>query len=449
MACDSIAKPSCEQIINILPDPFVVIDRNYRIMAANTQYRKRYGLSNGEDVVGRFCYEVSHHVNAPCSQHGEHCPLEIVFSTAQSTQVMHVHYDMNGNEEYVQLQSTPLFDDDGKVLYVGEYIFPITQKQQNTLLIGRSRPMVRMTSLLQRVAPTTTTVLLLGESGVGKECVAKYIHEYSPRSGGPFVIVDCGTLGEHLIESELFGHEKGAFTGAAGRKKGLFEVAHGGTLFIDEIAELPLTLQTKLLRVLETSTIRRLGGTEYINVDVRVITATHRDLQRMVERGEFRQDLYYRLSAFPVRIPPLRDRPDDIAALAEYFLSTSDDGDRYVPLSPEVIETLMTYDYPGNVRELRNIIERAAILAYGEDIIRPEHLVFEGPRREVVQPPGGERRALEGTSRKLLQRRHGRLTDDEVMHALEICDGHRARAAQRLGVSERTLYRYVERMRGK
>jgi len=448
MACDNIAKPSCEQIINILPDPFVVIDRNYRIMAANTQYRKRYGLGNGDDVVGRFCYEVSHRVDTPCSQHGEHCPLEIVFSTAQSTQVMHIHYDMNGNEEYVQLQSTPLFDDDGNVLYVGEYIFPISQKRQDTLLIGRSRPMVRMTSLLQRVAPTTTTVLLQGESGVGKECVAKYVHEYSPRSGGPFVIVDCGTLGENLIESELFGHEKGAFTGAAGRKKGLFEVAHGGTLFIDEIAELPLVLQTKLLRVLETGTIRRLGGTEYLNVDVRVVAATHRDLQRMVERGEFRQDLYYRLSAFPVRIPPLRDRPDDIAALAEYFLSSSDDGDRFVPLSPEVIETLMTYDYPGNVRELRNIIERAAILAYGEDIIRPEHLVFEGPRREDIQRPGGEGVSVQSGSKKLLQRRNGRLTDDEVMHALETCDGHRARAAQRLGVSERTLYRYVERMRG-
>jgi transcriptional regulator with PAS, ATPase and Fis domain len=448
MACHNIAKPSCEQIINILPDPFVVIDRNYRIMAANTQYRKRYGLSNGDDVVGRFCYEVSHHVDAPCSQHGEHCPLEIVFSTAQSTQVMHVHYDTNGNEEYVQLQSTPLFDDAGNVLYVGEYIFPVSQKRQDTLLIGRSRPMVRMTSLLQRVAPTTTTVLLQGESGVGKECVAKYVHEYSPRSGGPFVIVDCGTLGENLIESELFGHEKGAFTGAAGRKKGLFEVAHGGTLVIDEIAELPLALQTKLLRVLETGTIRRLGGTEYINVDVRVLAATHRDLQRMVERGEFRQDLYYRLSAFPVRIPSLRERPDDIAALAEHFLSSNDDGDRFVPLAPEVIETLMTYDYPGNVRELRNIVERAAILAYGEDIIRPEHLVFEGPRRQEVQQAGGERGLLEGGSRKLLQRRNGRLTDDEVMHALETCDGHRARAAQRLGVSERTLYRYVERMRG-
>ena len=448
MACNSIAKPSCEQIINILPDPFVVIDRNYRIMAANTQYRKRYGLGSGDDVVGRFCYEVSHRVDAPCSQHGEHCPLEIVFSTAQSTQVMHVHYDMNGNEEYVQLQSTPLFDDNGNVLYVGEYIFPISQKRQDTLLIGRSRPMVRMTSLLQRVAPTTTTVLLLGESGVGKECVAKYVHEYSPRMGGPFVIVDCGTLGENLIESELFGHEKGAFTGAAGRKKGLFEVAHGGTLFIDEIAELPLALQTKLLRVLETGTIRRLGGTEYINVDVRVVAATHRDLQRMVERGEFRQDLYYRLSAFPVRIPPLRDRPDDIAALAEYFLAGNEDGDRFVPLSPDVIETLMTYDYPGNVRELRNIVERAAILAYGEDIIRPEHLVFEGPRREDVQQPGGDNPMLHAGGRRLLQRRNGRLTDDEVMHALETCDGHRARAAQRLGVSERTLYRYVERMRG-
>ncbi len=447
MSCDSIAKPSCEQIINILPDPFVVIDRNYRIMAANAQYRKRYGLGNGDDVVGRLCYEVSHRVDAPCSQHGEHCPLEIVFSTGQSTQVMHVHYDMNGHEEYVQLQSTPLFDDKGKVLYVGEYIFPITQKRQDTLLIGRSRPMVRMTSLLQRVAPTTTTVLLLGESGVGKECVAKYVHEYSPRGGGPFVIVDCGTLGESLIESELFGHEKGAFTGATGRKKGLFEVAHGGTLFIDEIAELPLALQTKLLRVLETGTIRRLGGTEYINVDVRVVAATHGDLQRMVERGAFRQDLYYRLSAFPVHIPPLRDRPDDIAALAEHFLASSEDCDRFIPLSPEVIETLMTYDYPGNARELRNIIERAAILAYGEDIIRPEHLVFEGPRREESQG-GGIDMAMAVGGRRMLQRRNGRLTDDEVLHALESCDGHRAKAAQRLGVSERTLYRYVERMRG-
>lgn len=447
MGCDDVGKPSCEQIINILPDPFVVIDRQYRIIAANSQYRRRYGYDAGEDVVGRYCYEVSHHVDAPCSQHGEHCPLETVFSTGQVTQVMHIHYDKNGHEEHVQLQSTPLFDSEGKVLYVGEYVFPATQRRQDALLIGRSRPMLRMTSLLQRVAPTTTTVLLLGESGVGKECVAKYIHEYSPRADGPFVIVDCGTLGENLIESELFGHEKGAFTGATGRKKGLFEVAHGGTLFIDELAELPLALQTKLLRVLETGTIRRLGGTEYINVDVRVVTATNRDLQGMVERGEFRQDLYYRLSAFPVQIPSLRERPDDIPALAEYFLAGSEDGDRYIPLSPDVIETLMSYDYPGNVRELRNIIERAGILAYGEDIMRPEHIVFEGPRRESSVHFGTAETIVAPTGRRLLQRRNGRLNDEDVMRALEECDGHRARAAARLGVSERTLYRYVERMR--
>ena len=450
MSCENIIKPSCEQIINILPDPFVVIDRHYRIIAANNNYRRRYGFEDEQDVVGRFCYEVSHHVSSPCSQHGEHCPLESVFTTGQAAQVMHVHYDKSGREEYVQLHSTPLFDGDGKVLYVGEYIFPVTQRRQDNLLIGRSRPMLRMTSLLQRVAPTSTTVLLLGESGVGKECVAKYLHEYSPRADGAFVIVDCGTLGENLIESELFGHEKGAFTGATGRKKGLFEVAHGGTLFIDEIAELPLALQTKLLRVLETGTIRRLGGTEYINVDVRIVAATNRDLQRMVERGDFRQDLYYRLSAFPVQIPPLRDRPDDIAALAEHFLSSIEDGDRFVPLSPEVIETLMAYDYPGNVRELRNIIERAAILAYGEDLMRPEHVVFEGPRREVTyHAEGMNEPVVNSMGRRLLQRRNGRLTDEEVLRALDQCDGHRARAAQRLGVSERTLYRYVERLREK
>ena len=445
MKITDVIKPSCDQLIDILPDPFVVIDRDYRIIAANSKYRKHYGLDDTGDVVGRFCYEISHHADAPCSQHGEHCPLEEVFETGEAAQVMHVHYDKHGAEEHVQLQSTPLYDDEGNVIYVGEYIFPVSQPSEDALLIGRSRPMLRMTSLLQRVAPTQTTVLLLGESGVGKECVAKYIHEYSSRSGGPYVVVDCGTLGENLIESELFGHEKGAFTGATQRKKGLFEAAHGGTLFIDEIGELPLALQTKLLRVLETGTIRHIGGTEYINVEVRVIAATNKDLQGMVERGEFRQDLYYRLSAFPVDIPPLRERPDDIPALAEHFLNSIEDGDRYIPFSPEVIETLMTYHYPGNVRELRNVMERAAILAYGEDIMRPEHVIFEGPRGEIYS--GNNVSSEPDRSSGLLKRRHGRLSEDEVMRALDECNGHRAKAAKRLGVSERTLYRYVQKLR--
>jgi transcriptional regulator with GAF, ATPase, and Fis domain len=291
-------------------------------------------------------------------------------------------------------------------------------------------------------------VLLLGESGVGKECVAQYVHQYSSRARLPFVIVDCGTLGESLIESELFGHEKGAFTGAANRKKGLFEVAHGGTLFIDEIAELPLPLQTKLLRVLETNTIRRIGGTEYINVDVRVLAATNKDLEDMVEAGTFRQDLYYRLSAFPVNIPPLRERLDDIPALAEYFLVRMEEGDRHLPLSPEVIEALMLHDYPGNVRELRNVLERADILSYGQ-VMTPEHVVVEtGARRarpNTPEPASGH--LSEAREPNLLERRSGRYTEEAIMHALRECDGHRARAAQALGMSERTLYRYVQRLR--
>ncbi len=438
--------PSCEQIINILPDPFVVIDRGYKIIAANRNYLKHYGHTESGDVVGRFCYEVSHHVDAPCSQHGEHCPLETVFETGQPTQVMHVHYH-DGEEEHVQLHSNPLFDSDGTVRYVGEYIYPVHKpSNERSALIGRSRPMLRLTSLLQRVAPTQTSVLLLGESGVGKENVAEYVHRYSPRSTMPLVIVDCGTLGESLIESELFGHEKGAFTGANSMKKGLFEAADGGTLFIDEIGELPLSLQTKLLRVLESGTIRRLGGTAYINVDVRVVAATNKNLKEMSDRGDFRQDLYYRLSAFPVSIPSLRERPGDIPALAEHFLSLMEEGDRFLPLSPEVIETLLTYDYPGNVRELRNIVERAAILAFGEEILRSEHIVFENEAAHIA-PLSSARTEVATGNNNLLRRRHGRLSEEAVIRALEQTDGHRASAAQLLGVSERTLYRYVQRLR--
>ncbi|HKK13089.1 MAG TPA: sigma 54-interacting transcriptional regulator [Gammaproteobacteria bacterium] len=440
---DEIAsKPTCEQIIDILPDPFVVIDRDYHIVAANRSYRERYGTGLG-DVVGKRCYEVSHHSQVPCSRNGEHCPLEETLRSRQATQVMHVHYDGSGHPEYVQLHGTPLLDEAGEVRYMGEYIYPVDMPRHDdgAHLVGRSRALLRVTSLLQRVAPTQTTVLFLGESGVGKEEVAKYVHHYSRRAGGPFVVVDCGVLGEQLIESELFGYERGAFTGADRRKKGLFETAHGGTLFIDEIGELPLALQSKLLRALESGQIRRVGGTEYIDVDVRVLAATNRDLQAMVDGGEFRSDLYYRLSAFPVRVPPLRERKDDIAALAEYFLSRLEDSEHHVPLSSAVIERLMEYDYPGNVRELRNIVERAAILA-ATDAIQADHLVLDGAGPGGAGPPPAA--AHPG---RWLDRRGARLESDEVLRVLDQCRGHRRQAAEVLGVSERTLYRYLKRMR--
>lgn len=438
MPCGKHDKPGCDQIIDILPNPFVIIDRDYRIVAANRHYCQHYGLSSGE-VVGRLCHEVSHHSKEPCSQHGEHCPLDEVFASGNPTEVLHIHCDHHGGEEHVQLQCAPIKDEGGQVLYMGEYINPVHHPDiSQGQLIGHSPAFLRMVSLLQRVAPTQSTVLLQGESGVGKECVAEYIHRYSVRSDKPYVVIDCTSLGANLIESELFGHERGAFTGATSRKPGLFEAADGGTLFIDEVGELPLELQTKLLRALESGMIRRIGGTEYQSVDVRVIAATNRDLSRMVEEGRFRSDLYYRLNAFPVRVPPLRERKDDIPRLAENFLARQEGGDRHIPISPEVIERLLGHDYPGNVRELRNIIERAAVLAF-DDVLRPEHLVIEDTGETVM-----DRRKVKAG---LLDRRHGRLNEEEVIQALERHDGHRSRAARELGVSERTLYRYLQRLR--
>ncbi|GBE09846.1 nitrogen fixation protein VnfA [bacterium BMS3Bbin12] len=431
-------KPSCEQIADMLIEPFVVIDPGYRIVAANRAYCRHYGISK-EEVVGRRCHEVSHHSSVPCSRNGEHCPLEEVLRTGDEAQVLHLHYH-HAHTEQVQLHSVPIRDAQGRISHIGEYVHPIPPLrtlQGDALLIGRSRPMLHLTSLLQRVAPTDTTVLLLGESGVGKERVASYVHHYSQRGDGPFVVVDCSTLGDQLIESELFGHEKGAFTGAAARKKGLFEAAQSGTLFIDEIGDLPLALQSKLLRALETGTIRRVGSTEYLKVRVRVVAATNRDIAHMAKQGSFRQDLYYRLSPFPIQVPALREHKDDVPALAEHFLSRDPNGERHLPLPPEVIEALLDYDYPGNVRELRNVVERAAILA-GGGIIQPQHIDFGTPARNAPNGP-----AAGGT---VAARRRG-LSAGEVLAALEFCHGHRNQTAQRLGVSERTLYRYVERLR--
>ncbi len=435
-------RPSCEQVMDLFPQPFVIIDRDYRIVAANKHYAEHFGM---DDVIGHKCHKVSHHSDVPCSQIGERCPLEAVFAKREATEVMHIHYDKHGHEEYVRLKATPMFDEAGALRFMGEQIQPINQYEDSgALLVGRSRSMLRMISLLQRVAPSKSIVLLQGESGVGKECVAQYLHEYSGVANGPFVVVDCGNLGESLIESELFGYEKGAFTGANTRKTGLFEAANGGTLFIDEIGELPLALQTKLLRVLETGTLRRIGGTGYQTINVRVIAATHRDLKQMVEAGRFRQDLYYRLATFPIHIPSLRERKDDIVLLSQHFLCQMEEGEQYLPLAPDVIERLMGYDYPGNVRELRNILERAVILAAG-DALTPEHVVIEQsgqmPQSITPEAPG----AVE--SERLLNRRNSELDTSTVMQALQQTAGHRRKAAAMLGVSERTLYRYVQRLK--
>jgi transcriptional regulator with GAF, ATPase, and Fis domain len=215
---------------------------------------------------------------------------------------------------------------------------------------------------LERIAASDATVLVTGETGTGKELVAEAIHERSPRAAGPFVVLDCGAIPPNLVESELFGHERGAFTGALGAHAGAFERAHGGTVFLDELGELPLELQPKLLRVLERREIRRLGGSKPIEVDLRVVAATNRDLAVEVNRGRFREDLYYRLAVVQVVVPPLRERREDIPLLVEHFLAALPGGER-TRLAPETIDLLRRHDWPGNVRELRNVLERAVLFA--------------------------------------------------------------------------------------
>lgn len=273
-----------------------------------------------------------------------------------------------------------------------------------------------------RVAPTSAAVLLTGESGTGKEIFARLIHARSNRASGPMVTVNMGAVPEQLAESELFGHEKGAFTGADTSRAGRFEEADGGTLFLDEIGELPLSLQPKLLRVLETGEFRRIGGTTDRRANVRVIAATNRDLEREVTAGRFREDLFYRLNVFPLRIPPLRERREDIIPLAELFL-----GPWKKRLSPAAARLLAAWSWPGNARELRNVVERAAILADG-DMILPEDLpdaLRNAPRSD--RPDAPDRPLMEEAQRRAIR------------EALEKTGGNRTKAAQLLGISRRSL----------
>jgi len=233
-------------------------------------------------------------------------------------------------------------------------------------MIGRSVKMRELFARLEKLAKSDTTVLVTGETGAGKELVAEALHDHSPREKGPFVVLDCGSIPPNLIESELFGHERGAFTGATNSYAGAFERAHGGTVFLDEIGELPLAMQPKLLRVLERKEVRRVGGSKTLEVDLRVVAATNRDLGVEVNRGRFREDLYYRLAVARVHVPPLRERKDDLPLLIEHILSTTPGGE-LASIAQETIDLMMKHDWPGNVRELRNVIERAVLLAEAPD----------------------------------------------------------------------------------
>jgi two-component system, NtrC family, response regulator HydG len=310
------------------------------------------------------------------------------------------------------------------------------------LLVGDSEPMQRLVGMVRKAAATDATVFVRGESGTGKELVARMLHQLSPRKDGPFIVVHCAALAETLLESELFGHERGAFTGAVKRKLGRFELADGGTLFLDEIGEVPQSVQTKLLRVLQEKEIQRVGGEETLKVDVRVVSATHRDLQAEVKAGRFREDLYYRLHIVPLLLPPLRERPEDIAALARYFVAKHAPrvNKRVKGLDDSALRALARYAWPGNVRELENVIEQSLVFAEGETLSEsdlPTHLTGAAPRTDSGLPvPMGDRPLpdiLEDLERQLIAR------------AYEKAGGVKTETARLLGIKTSALYYKLEK----
>ena len=305
--------------------------------------------------------------------------------------------------------------------------------------IGESQPFLRLLHLIERVAPSDSTVLITGETGAGKEMVAKLLHARSARRHRPFVVVECAALQESLLQTELFGHERGAFTGADRTKPGLFEVADGGTIFLDEIGEVSQATQVKLLRVLDASTFRHVGSTAEIRVDVRVLAATNRDLAAMVRQGLFREDLYYRLSTIALQVPPLRDRNGDVELLARHFVEML--ATRYGVrrgVSDAALALLRRHPWPGNVRELLHVVEAAMIVCEGPAIL-PEHLPVLGrlPAGPAGGPPADDRPLA---TLEELERAH-------IERALRAADGHRGNAAKVLGISERNLYRKLREYR--
>ena len=303
--------------------------------------------------------------------------------------------------------------------------------REREMVTGKSPQMKELLTLVDKVAGSDVTVLVRGESGTGKELVAEAIHRSSPRAGGPLVAVNCAALTETLLDSELFGHEKGAFTGAIKRKLGRFELAQRGTVFLDEIGDVSAALQAKLLRVLQEKTFVRVGGTETITADVRLISATNRDLEQAIRQGHFREDLYYRLSVFPIRVPPLRERREDIPDLVEFFLRQR--GRQLSDIDPAALDQLIRYDWPGNVRELENVIERAVILAAGGEGIGPAHLPLPASSPAAAAAPGEELN-LE------------RLERESILLALSKSGGNKSAAARLLGITRRTLYSRMERL---
>lgn len=435
-----------QSIANTHEQPFMVIDRTFKIIAVNQAFEKTYGMKQ-QQVIGQPCYKVSHNNDRPCYEFGEECPHQHIFGGGQSCSCLHTHYDSHKRIHRVKIAAHPI--NTGNNLFLGESLIPLSkpleQRRQTDQMVGQSRVFMQRLEQLRLAAQVDAPVLIEGESGTGKELAAQFIHQYSQRHNKPYLVMDCTTLNESLFESEVFGHERGAFTGSIGEKKGLFEAADGGTLLLDEIGELPLAIQAKLLRVLESGEFRRVGGYRPIRANVRIICATNRDLILDVQNKSFRQDLFYRIACFHVMLPALRERPTDIPLIADCLLDKigNSSGIRS-ELDKDSLEVLMAHNFPGNIRELRNILMIAAAHSVNGRIDRAclgdvlQQLGHRQARSQTAEPEIQEQPDTTGVKLEDLESQH-------INWLLKQHSGNRKKVAACLGISERTMYRKLKR----
>ena len=427
--------PHLQSMIDSHSNPFVLVDENFMIVAANKTYCESYGVDNDE-VVGHKCHKISHHFETPCFMNNEDCPLTTTLETKERHEVLHIHYDQHNQPEHVRIIGHPITGPDG-TRYCGEEVIRLEKAADldcdEQKLIGRSKAFRTCIEGLATAADSDANVLLVGESGTGKSMAAHHIHNHSKRKGRAFVTIDCSAINESLFESELFGHERGAFAGCVGRRRGLLDEADGGSLFLDEVSDLPLLLQGRLLNAIETGHYRRVGGREMLKSNVRIIASSHHDLTTMIQANTFRSDFYYRLSSIVHKIPPLRERKEDISALADALLVRLSDPAAYrCHIDEDARTMLLQYDYPGNIRELRNTLQRAVSLTT-DGHIKSEHLRFD----ETI---GLDMPSHSPSIRSLKQ-----LESEEIGSLLKQYKGHRRKVADALGISERTLYRKLDK----
>lgn len=420
-----------QAMIAAIDKPAIFIGPDYRILAVNQAYQDTYSLS--VQAGSSRCHQISHGSEQPCDKHGEDCPMQVCQQTGRSTRVVHVHETGKGRQ-YCNILMRPVKDEAGMTLGFLEVLDKVefaSSEVKDNKMIGNSQSFRQMLNSINRCAVSDISVLLQGETGTGKELVARAIHDASHRAGRPFVIIECTGLNESLFESELFGYEKGAFTGATSSKKGLIEVAHGGTVFFDEIGDVPLNLQVKLLRLLETRSFRAVGGLHPKQSDFRLVCATHKDLLEMVEAGQFRQDLFYRIAGFTVRLPPLRERAEDIPLLVQQFLESV--GQRHKHFTPAAMGAICQHNFPGNIRELKSLVEQACLMTE-EDGIHLEDLPTHVSRR-LPSPSATDNdwTTLEKVEGEYLSR------------ACQTFPGTLDELAERMGVSPRTLYRKMQK----